>query len=82
MRIAFDLDDTLIPGRTPFKTEPPPRGLLRGIFPSNPYVLERSGFSCTFASLAMRPGSTPHRSAGHWQSDSRSGPTVCPCGAW
>ena len=28
MRIAFDLDDTLIPGAYPFATEPPPRGLL------------------------------------------------------
>jgi hypothetical protein len=29
MRIAFDLDDTLIPGRIPFEREPAPRGLLR-----------------------------------------------------
>ncbi len=29
MRIAFDLDDTLIPGRIPFGTEPVPRSWLR-----------------------------------------------------
>ena len=39
MRIAFDLDNTLIPGRTPFKTEPPPRGLLRRHLPVEPLRL-------------------------------------------
>ncbi len=29
MRIAFDLDDTLIPGRFSFEVEPTPAGLLR-----------------------------------------------------
>jgi hypothetical protein len=29
MRIAFDLDDTLIPGRIPFDVEPVPAGVLR-----------------------------------------------------
>lgn len=32
MRVAFDLDDTLIPGRIPFDVEPVPRGLIRRLF--------------------------------------------------
>ena len=39
MRIAFDLDDTLIPGEHKFPLEPAPRGLLAGLFCREPLRL-------------------------------------------
>jgi hypothetical protein len=39
MRIAFDLDDTLIPGEFPFPTEPAPQGLLARWFAQEPLRL-------------------------------------------
>jgi hypothetical protein len=39
MRIAFDLDDTLIPGALPFATEPWPRSLLARWFCTEPIRL-------------------------------------------
>ena len=39
MRIAFDLDDTLIPGRIPFDVEPLPRSWIRRRFCTEPLRL-------------------------------------------
>ena len=39
MRIAFDLDDTLIPGEHQFRLEPSPRGLLASLLATEPLRL-------------------------------------------
>jgi len=51
MRIAFDLDDTLIPGSIPFDVEPAPAGLLRRWFCREPL---RLGTAVLFRALRQK----------------------------